>query len=642
MKNAIKRLSLALTLCALLPSFAPRAEATVLTQRNDLPEKTAVHVDFSEFTGVPLFKRQNMFSPSHSYVGSYMAEFIRDVPTLEALRSESMRVDLFMGNGGVGGALGNGTPENLNYSWMQLDMTLRNFYKGGTLPYLVYFATPDGLSDKERAFSAYWKYPPSSYEGWREVCAAISEHYARQKWPLAAHEIWNEPDWGDTFYGGTWDEYLKIYEYGASGVRQGDPYAMVGGMSLAEFDKYYSNGNVNQFLDYVRENKLPLDFISYHCYVTNNYPAYTKLANISLSAYGDTFASTGLHLNEFHVALDSKVTATERCVGPMMDAILFTLQNPQITSVNWACFRVSSEDGIQMIDSRSGKRMAAYHLISFYNRMPVDRVAMTEKNGLKGLASIDGKRAGVIFYNRAYKARDYVLALDNLPFERADVTVYCIDENHSNYGRNGGSDEPEIVLSAQNVSTKDMCVEGELLANGMLYVEIMESGHTFAGSSVTTISDSDIVLQADTATVLRREYYFEDRGSTMFSEFDLGSFTAYAGMGDAHEGLSKGAVYLEHLPARLIARPSLTRELAQGGAVYLTAEYLDEEGGSVLTQRYRLGSHIRLADEDVRALPLDGIITLAVPEGFDGVLKLSWGLVDAGEDNTLKITLDKE
>ena len=640
MKNAMRWLCLLLALCLLTSILTACAAEEGIVWRTKTPEKTTVRVDFATLTGVPLLKRQNAFSPSHSFVGSYMAEFIRDVPTLAALGCESQRIDLFMGNGGVGATLAKGKPDDLEYSWMQMDMTLRNFYKGGTMPYVVYFATPNALFDKTRGPAALWKYPPVNYDAWQEVCAEISEHYARRSWPLAAHEIWNEPDWGDDFYAGSWEEYLKIYEYGASGVRQGSPYAMVGGLSLAEFDKYYANGNVRMFLDHVQEKALPLDFISYHCYRPNNYPTYTNLANSSLAAYGDTFAATGMHLNEFHVSLSSDVTATEKCVGPMMDAILYTLEHPQITSVNWACFRVSGEDGIQMINSRNGKRFAAYHVLSFYNRMPVDRVSLTEANGLKGVASIDGQRAGVMLYNRTYKARDYILALDNLPWENCDVTVYVIDEKHSNYGRNGGSDEPAVLYSAQGVPTAELCIQGSLLTNGLIYAEITESGHTVALEPVSTIDSREQVLQGGVATVLRREYYFEDRSTTMFSEFDLRSFTAYAGMGDADKGLSKGAVVLENLPAQLIARPTLTREAPSGAAIYLTADYLDADGNVLQTQHYQRGENA--AVQAANTLPMDDEIVLTTPEGFDGVLKLSWGIADANADTTLKIAIDKE
>lgn len=597
-------------------------------------DKHTIRVDFSEATGVPLLKRQNTFSPSHSFMGAYIAEFMRDAPTLAEMRPESMRVDLFMGNGGVGGTLGKGTPEHMSSSFMQLDMTLKQFYKGGTLPYVVYFATPEALFDKENYASAYWKYPPVSYDRWSEVCGDIAEHYARKEWPLAAHEIWNEPDWGTAFYGGTWEEYLKIYEYAVKGIREKSPYAMVGGMSLATFSDYYANGNVRQFLDHVSGSALPLDFISYHCYVTNNYPTYTQLANSSLAGYGDAFRTTALHLNEFHVSLDEKVTATEKCVGSMMDAILYTLDHPQITSVNWACFRVSGETGCQMIESRTGKRFAAYHVLNCYNRMPLQRVALAEKNQLKGVASVDDHQAGVILYNRTYKERDYVLEMANLPFDTCDMTIYAIDETHSNYGRNGGSDELAVICHDEGVATDGLKWSGVLPSNGMIYVEIVESGHKADLRYVSAIDGNEQVLQGDTATVLRREYYFEDRSSTMFSEFDLRTFSAWAGMGDRAEGLTRGSAVMTNLPEMLILRPELTREMAAGGNAFLTVEYLNV-AGDAQTMHYAL-------DGTGETLPLDGEIVLATPADFDGELRLTWGLQDAGKDVTLKINVDKE
>ena len=641
MKGIFRWISAILLTCILLPVLPAQAEADALVWLDELPEKTTVVVDFSTQTGVPLLKRQNVFSPSGSFAGDRLNEFIRDVPTLAQLHAENHRVDLFMGAGGVGGDLGKGTQDDLQYDWTRTDMIFEQFYNGGVLPYVVYFATPNALHDTTRGEKSLWKYPPVSYEAWQEVCAEIADHYRMLGWPFAAHEVWNEPDWGDTFFGGEWAEYISIYEHAAKGIRSANPYAMVGGMSMAEIDVATDAGEVKLFLDHVQERALPLDFISYHCYVTRNYADYTDLANDALAAYGDTFATTGLHLNEFHVALDSKATSTERCVGPMMDAILYTLEHPQITSVNWACFRVSGEP-VQLINSRTGERFAAYHVLDFYNRMPFDRVALKEKNGLKGIASIEGQQAGVMLYNRTYKARDYVLALQNLPWDKCDVTVYCVDKEHSNFGLNGGSDEPAIILQEKGVSPQGLCIQGELLSNGLIYVEIVESGYVPQLQQVTDYDEMGHVISGGMATVLRREYYFEDRSTTMFSEFDLRTFTAWAGMGNAERGLSKGSVYLENLPEQLVARPALNRDLAQGAAIYLTAEYLDDAGQAVLTQHYRLGENVAVQAADAQLLPVHGEIVLMPPEGFNGVLKLTWGLVDAGMDTTLKIVLDKE
>ena len=90
-----------------------RAEIGV--EREAAPSGETLRIDFAEHTGIPLFKRQNTFSPSHSFLGNLAEEFMRDAPLLKALRSESQRVDLFMGNGGIGHTIGMGTPFHCSF-----------------------------------------------------------------------------------------------------------------------------------------------------------------------------------------------------------------------------------------------------------------------------------------------------------------------------------------------------------------------------------------------------------------------------------------------------------------------------------------------------------------------------------------------
>ena len=615
-----------------------RAEIGV--EREAAPSGETLRIDFSEHTGIPLFKRQNTFSPSHSFLGNLAEEFMRDAPLLKALRSESQRVDLFMGNGGIGHTIGMGTPDALSHSFLTTDTLFRQFYQNGTMPYIVYFATPTALQNKNAASYGFWKYPPVDYDAWAQVCQDIAAHYREMDWPLAAHEVWNEPDWFDAaanamaFYGGTWEEYLKIYDYAARGIRQGDPYAMVGGLSLAEFEPALQKGQVDQFLTYVREKALPLDFISYHCYVPNHYPRYTLEANQALAAYGDQFAQTGLHMNEFNISLASSTTSTEKAVAPMLDAILYFVETPQVTSVNWACFRVShaaSEAGIGLIDSRSGKRYAAYHLLSFYNRMPVDRVRLEEAGSVRGIASADEYSAAAFLYNRTWKKRQVTVKLDNIPFEHYRLTVYGLDEENSNYGRAGGSDEASVVYAAENLTGKEQLLSLTLSSGAAVYAELCPTD----GAERAPVAEwqGEAVIHGGVATVIRREYYFENRATTMFSEFDLASFTAWAGMGSADEGLSRGSVYLRNVPDGLCAYPTLQKDGETKGECFLMAQYLNGQGEITAEETYSTLDG---------TLPLNGKIPLKPLEDSDGVLKLTYGLRSAGQDQTLKIRFQAE
>lgn len=602
-----------------------------------LDAEETIRVDLSDHAGLPLLKRQNVFSPSHSFVGDKAAEFARDAHLLKEMYAESQRVDLFMGNGGIGGSIGLGTPEHIQYSYMALDAALKQFYKNGVLPYICFFATPKALYDKAAAKSSYWKHPPVDMVAWGDVCRNIAAHYRHLDWPLAAYEIWNEPDWFDhsvnakAFYDGTWEEYLEIYQYAVNGIREANPYASVGGLSLATFSDAYMRGDVDVFLQYVRDGQLPLDFVSYHCYVPENYPAYTAQANKALSRYGDAFASVGLHLNEFHVTLSTSSTSTEKCISAMMDALMYFIETPQITSVNWACFRESGE-GIGMINSRSGKRYAAYHLLSFYNRMPVGRVRLDGARHIRGFASADDERAGALLYNRTWKTRESNVVITGIPYDAYDLVVYGVDENNSNYGRNGGSDDASVIWERRGASGSEQSLKLSLSSGAAAFIEIIERDAALP-MSPTIYDGVGKVLQGGVATVQKREYYFEDRNSTMFSEFDLASFSAWVGMGNSENGVSQGTTYLSNVPETFYAHPEMYEGDAERGECSLRVAYIGDDGLSYAEEVYstvdgtlKFGTAISLLDEKWQG----------------GVMKLTYAMRDCGENHTMRIGFGRQ
>ena len=602
----------------------------------DFDADDTIYIDIAEHAGIPLFKRQNVFSPSHSFVGEMAAEFARDAKLLKSLRAENQRVDLFMGNGGIGGSIGTGTLDNIQYSFLALDATLKQFYKNGVLPYICFFATPNALYDKTSAKANYWKYPPSDMTAWQEVCRNITEHYYELGWPIAAYEIWNEPDWYDystnskAFYDGTWEEYLEIYKYAVNGIREANLYASVGGLSLATFSDAYMKGDVDEFLSYVEDNNLPLDFISYHCYVPGNYQNYTEQANNALSEYNGIFSNVGLHLNEFHVSSAKSTTSTEKCISDMMDALMYFVETPQITSVNWATFRESNE-GIGMIDSRSGKRYAAYHLLSFYNRMPVGRIQMDGTHYIRGFASADEERSDVLLYNRTWKERTSNISIVNIPYEKYDVIVYGIDENNSNFGRNGGSDEASVIWEKKNAQGSEFNLKLTLSTGSVAFIEIVSECSGELAPATEYDADGNI-LQGGVATVLKKEYYFEDRQSTMFSEFDFATFTAWVGMGNKDEGTSRGIVYLKNVSESLTACAELYEGVAYSGEYSLKVEYIDESGNIYAEQVYSS------TDE---TLQFGNLIIVLNGDWHGGIVKLTYEMKDCGRDHTMKISFDK-
>ncbi len=115
--------------------------------------------------------------------------------------------------------------------------------------------------------------PPRSFDRYAAIVEHIVLHYNRG-WANGYHyglrywEIWNEPDLGKLFWGGTPQQYYELYAKLARAVKRADPSALVGGPTLAKPNDAtpYRDG----FLKFVRAEHLPLDFYSWHWYATDS------------------------------------------------------------------------------------------------------------------------------------------------------------------------------------------------------------------------------------------------------------------------------------------------------------------------------------------------------------------------------------
>ncbi|HUN73996.1 MAG TPA: hypothetical protein VMU40_05725 [Steroidobacteraceae bacterium] len=115
--------------------------------------------------------------------------------------------------------------------------------------------------------------PPRDFDRYASIVEHIVLHYNRG-WANGYHyglrywEVWNEPDLGRLFWGGTPRQYYELYAKLAHAVKQADPTALVGGPTLAKpnDDTPYQDG----FLRFVRAQHVPLDFYSWHWYATDS------------------------------------------------------------------------------------------------------------------------------------------------------------------------------------------------------------------------------------------------------------------------------------------------------------------------------------------------------------------------------------
>ena len=139
----------------------------------------------------------------------------------------------------------------------------------------------------------YGVLPPKDFEKWARICEHVIRHYnegwgwntdtARTTRNVEWHdqfrieywEIWNEPDLdlsngepSDTprCWGGTTEQFFRLYEIAAKHLKAAFPHLKIGGPALSDHLDFDWGG---RFLAYCRDHAVPLDFFSWHVYVTD-------------------------------------------------------------------------------------------------------------------------------------------------------------------------------------------------------------------------------------------------------------------------------------------------------------------------------------------------------------------------------------
>jgi len=173
------------------------------------------------------------------------------------------------------------------YNWTIVDKIFDTFLERGMKPIAQIGFMPQALSSKPEPYRHHWKpgddyndiylgwaYPPKDYEKWAELVYQWVKHsvakYGQKEVESWYWELWNEPN--ISYWKGTTEEYIKLYDYTADAVKRALPTARMGGPEVTgpSWDK--SELFMKTFLDHITKGKnyvtgktgSPIDFITYH------------------------------------------------------------------------------------------------------------------------------------------------------------------------------------------------------------------------------------------------------------------------------------------------------------------------------------------------------------------------------------------
>jgi len=151
------------------------------------------------------------------------------------------------------------------YNFLQFDAAYDALLEMGIRPFVELGFMPKLLARGEETVF-WWKgniSPPKDYGAWADLARQIASHcrerYGAEEVRNWYFEVWNEPNLAN-FWAGTKEEYFELYRKAALAIKEVDEEFAVGGPATA------GRQWVEEFIDFCRKEKLPLDFASTHAY----------------------------------------------------------------------------------------------------------------------------------------------------------------------------------------------------------------------------------------------------------------------------------------------------------------------------------------------------------------------------------------
>ena len=356
------------------------------------------------------------------------------------------------------------TGGNPHYNFTKVDRLYDMLRADGIKPFVELDFMPAALAANPKAPKIF-KYqaissPPKDYAKWQRLVAALAQHligrYGAEQvetWPF---EVWNEPDLptNPVFWSGSREDYFRLYDYAAEGLKSVDPNLKVGGpvAALSTLQEPFLRHVTTQNFA-TGGHSVPLDFLDLHNY-------YLPVSDYRplLSRYG--LGNVPIYFTEWGVSPEygDKVSDVAYSAAATVSGLADSLD--QVTSISyWTASDYFEESGDPKalfhggfgLIGLEGLRKPRYWAYYLLHQLGTDRLSVTGSgDGFGGLVKVLAARnadsVGILLSNATpehSKApgsvalnRHIVLTVSGLtPSASYRVKHDRIDNDHSNvYG----------------------------------------------------------------------------------------------------------------------------------------------------------------------------------------------------------------
>lgn len=360
------------------------------------------------------------------------------------------------------------------YDFSTLDNTVNDILNMGALPFFSLSYMPSVFTLSGSVIDL-----PRDWNDWHNLVKATVEHYSgknNKNLPNVYYEVWNEPDlsqFGSWKLGGGKD-YRLLYFHAVNGATSALNVNkfFIGGPAVGS---YYSNW-VHDFISYVIQNQLRLDFYSWHRYnrkasifssdsenIRKNlakYPKYSQLPLI-ISEWG--IESDNKPINSSKIAAAFTVEAVKAMQNKTDLAFNFEVKDgPPPTGGGWGL--LSHENAEPPLSTKP--RFAAFEALNNLTGSAVSLLG--DGSYIKGLVSINNKTINVIISNYDIEAQNS----ENVPvtFTGLDPASYILKYNYILDNSSGNYEliSTDGTLAKSFLMTANSILSLELTPNGQL------------------------------------------------------------------------------------------------------------------------------------------------------------------------------
>lgn len=316
----------------------------------------------------------------------------------------------------------------------------------------------------EKGFEIYFRlgnsygesHAPTNFTNWKQAAVHVVEHYynlAKNSGKALQYvEIWNEPD-NPHFWDGTTIQFFTLFAETAIALKNKFPDLKIGGPGFTPAFALSDRGQqlTNDFLQYMKDNNVVLDFFSWHMYSDNPTDFFTAatFARSKLNEYGYTSAES--HITEYDTS--NRALRTQLSGAAIVTAAWIILQEQNITVATY--YRGNDADqnqpmyGLFYADGTFKPTAFAFsfwsQMVAHSTRLNVTVTGSSDKNNLKVLAGKNSSgEIALLIANTANTSTTYELAIGNSLLGNTTVTIQQIS--------NGGTQILTSTATASNIA----------------------------------------------------------------------------------------------------------------------------------------------------------------------------------------------